>query len=170
MKTSLAICMVFSLIIAGCTKNATVPQESHYDFAIFLLANDTLSTLDVKNTSLDALMLASQPLITTGDVVTYNWSAHELTLTAQGYANYASVRQKIRSTFGLPFIVIAAGEKIYLGTFYPLESSYMHMDLPSVALDSFKGIRICRAPDSTVTDRRNDPRIYNALLKANKII
>jgi hypothetical protein len=162
--------MIFSLIIAGCTKNASQPQEPYYDFAIFLLANDTLSTLEVKYTSLDSLTLAVQPLVTTEDVVTYKWSVHEVTLTAQGYANYKSVGQKVKSTFGLPFVVVAANQKIYLGTFYPLISSYIHMDLPFVALDSFKGIRIARAPDSTTPDRRNDTRIYDALLKANKII
>ena len=162
--------MVFSLIFVGCTKNASQPQEPYHDFAIFLLANDTLSTLEVKYTSLDSLTLAVQPLVTTADVVTYKWSVHEVTLTAQGYANYKSVGQKVRSTFGLPFVVVAANEKIYLGTFYPLISSYIHTDLPLVALTSFEGIRISRAPDSTVPDKRNDMRIYNALLKANKII
>lgn len=161
--------LILSFILAGCHNNSSEPQKQTDNFGIFLLASDTLSTMQVKYTSLDSLTLDTQPTLSIDDIVSYSWSDHDITLTTDGIAKFKTVEQKIKSTFGLPFVVMVGKERIYLANIYPTISSYIHMDLPFVSVPPFTDFRIARAPDRTVPDKRNDQRIYNALLNANKI-
>jgi hypothetical protein len=162
---------VFILLafLAGCT-DPVEPVEQAAEFGIFLLSNDTLNTNDVKHISLDELMLKENPLINIDDVVLYHWSDHTIDLTDDGFAKFKSVEGMVRSTYGLPFVVVVHGEKVYLGTIYPYYSSYIHPDLPYIGVSPFLSLTIERAADNRVADVRSDERVYNALRRRGKLI
>jgi hypothetical protein len=162
---------VFILLafLAGCT-DPVEPGEHAAEFGMFLLSNDTLNTNDVKYISLNELMLKENPLIDIDDVVLYHWSDHSIDLTDEGFAKFRSVEGMVRSTYGLPFVIVTGGEKVYLGTIYPYYSSYIHPDLPFIGVSPFLSLTIERAVDDRIADVRSDERVYNALQRRGKLL
>jgi hypothetical protein len=155
--------------LAGCT-DPVEPGGQAAEFGIFLLSDDTLNTNDVKHISLDELVLKENPLIDIDDVVLYHWSDHTIDLTDEGFAKFKSVEGMVRSTYGLPFVVVAGGERVYMGTIYPYYSSYIHPDLPSIGVSPFISLTIERAVDDRIADVRSDERVYNALQRRGKLL
>ena len=169
MKSYLALIILISIPFIGCKNGSTSPNNQVSSFSIVLLKDSTLSTAQVKGAPLDSLIINGQSIINISDIIYYRWSDHHIELTSEGFNKFKSVESKIKSTYGLPFIVVASGEKIYLGNIYPSYSSYMHTDIPYIFVAPFTSLDIQRAPDKTIADKRNDPRIYSALESINKL-
>jgi hypothetical protein len=64
-----------------------------------------------------------QPVISLNDVVFYDWSEYSIDLTCKADERFRSVEGKVKSTFGLPFVVMVGEEKVYPGSIYPCYSS-----------------------------------------------
>jgi hypothetical protein len=139
------------------------------DFAIYLLRNDTLQTWQAKEMPVNALDLATYPLVGINDIESYKWSDHTIRLTADGIAKFKALEDKTNSTSGFPFVVVVGNVRIYMGNIYRMNSSFMPNDLPYIFAPPNTNLSIGRAPDRNIKDKRNDPRVYNALLKRNKL-
>jgi len=166
MKKLILLVIIFG-IFNFCCENSNSPNDD--DFGIYLLSNTSLTTLDAKEISIKSLAVQNEPIIDITDIVTYNWEEHLITLTSEAFEHFGNVENKIKSTYGLPFIFIAEGDKIYLGNIYPAYSSYVHIDLPSITVAPFIEMRIERSPSQDVEDKRNDDRIFSILQEHDKI-
>jgi hypothetical protein len=164
----IAVLFLFVVLI-GCKEDTTGLGNQTGDFSIFLLKDDTLTTEQAKQIPLATIIVKDDPITSINDVVSYNWSEHSIELTKEGFNKFKSVESKIISTLGLPFIVMVGHEKVYLGNIYPYYSSYMHTDVPFIGVSPFTSLRIARAPDTKIEDRRSDERIYKALERRNKL-
>ncbi len=124
------------------------------DFAIYLVAN--------ANPDLSKLELESKPWLSLADIDHYDPSSHYFYLKNRptldiNPAQYFPAK---------PFVVVANGERCYLGYFFSAFSSTLPQG-PYITYPSF-------LPDDVIavkgaTDVLNDPRIISALTQAGKI-
>jgi hypothetical protein len=157
------------------TAIATLPVTSRpngaYAFAIYLLANDVSPD---KLTMQCHLELASEPVLTIDDIVSYTQTTHMLELTS---ATYERLHAFQVPTSGKPFAVSVNGEVVYSGAFWTMISSQSY-DGVVIILDP-----IALAPQPIIQvqlgypgpdffkgeDPRSDPRIIKALKDAGKL-
>lgn len=152
-------------------------QSAGGQFAIYLLADETLNGQQATEHPLESLELEAQPLITDGDVQGYDICSHRLTLTPEGTVR---IREFLEDNshqigvFGRPFVVVVGDTPIYLGAFWSMVSS-IAFDNPTIMVEqlSAEDYRIAHIepgyPGSALTDRRDDDRIRQVLLSLGKL-
>jgi hypothetical protein len=134
-------------------------------FAIYKLADSTIRTSQVVSTSLDSIVLSSVPFLTMKDIKAYYWSTHLFVANSHIDSEFSKMKYWGGQSSGLPFVVVVNQTRIYLGTFWwPYSSS--KPQVPYIWTDAPSPYRINRENSSTEPDKRNDPRIYEALLSA----
>ena len=134
--------------------------------------------------ALDGLEYNPTPLISTPDIKTYDWSEHEIHLTDSALDR---LRRNIKpSVWGVPFVVVVAGEPVYLGAFWTGASSYS-ASLPTICLDPWmweapegdrhlprNAVRIdpSQTPGEAPTsgDARDNPSLRKALRAVGKLV
>jgi len=150
----------------------------------FLPLKDTsLLVSSVENKDLQTLELGTQPLLDLQSIdfvdlesktcgargaPTCNWVALNVP-----FMSGSTLSSKVTNVApGMPFVVEADGERIYMGVFQSINSAYA----PRVARVSFEDIRTDGFPiypppsTSTLPDLRNDPRIIKVLTEAGKLV
>ena len=137
------------------------------DFAIFLLADNTVLAAHAVTQLLDTLILENQPLISIDDIEEYKWSDHSLTLNTEN-DRLKTMESLHGKSLGIPFVITVGDERIYLGGFWYMYSSLM----PSFPHSFFssKGLFIEEGMSNDNEDVRNDNRIYKSLKAAGILI
>jgi|SRR5208282_3085571 len=119
---SIALCLAF-----GCASSNSTHQHS---FAIYLTASPVdARILGYYKGDWSQVKLSPTPVITDADILTYDFTTHSMTLTLEAIG-----RIPRPSVSGTPFVVVADGEKIYLGAFTTSISS-IPTALPSIMVD-----------------------------------
>lgn len=145
------------------------PTTKKHRFAVYLVA-DPIDVGNPKQISLDQLNLAPEPVISEDDLVGYDWGEHVLKLEP-------GVRQRIvvKSVWGMPFVVVADGQRCYLGAFWALGSSYLPK-VPMAFAGAAPGLRTSKdllqirpAPIGGTPDPRGDRRIRKVLEELNLV-
>ena len=151
---------------------AAPPADTNL-FAIYLVAGPVDNRLTVHGTgNWTHLPLLRAPIITERNLHAYEWKTHTLRLKG-GMLPASLGRVPVQ---GIPFVVVAAGEKIYLGTFMTTFSS-MAVAVPAIVADPIRGDLATMVIDRTYPggdsgpgpDPRNDERIRRALEAAGKL-
>ncbi|MCA9733387.1 hypothetical protein KC799_14715 [candidate division KSB1 bacterium] len=164
------ILLIGGLLLLSACNDPNGPDHHTTPFGIYLLADTTLTTADVKIFAIDELEVQEKPLISISSIQYYNWSEHIITLTYAGAENYNRRNINVTSVCGWPFIVMVENEKIYLGNFYPPFSSIKYPDLPEIMLMNADTLQIRRASSQETKDKRTDRRIYSVLKRENKLV
>ncbi len=159
----LACCMM--LPCAGCS----TPTEQ--GVAIYLTMGDVAPSAMEMLSHVD---LAAEPLISMDDIISYDASTHELTLTAEAFNRIAALEVPVS---GKAFVVCVDGNPVYWGAFWTPISSL-----------SFDGVTIWKPlgaeqsstvqiqlgypgpPPGESNDPRNSPIILAAFEQAGKLI
>jgi hypothetical protein len=169
MKNIIKLFVLLSVILITFSCDNSVSPENDR-FAMYLLKEDSLTTLDVEKLSISKLELRSKPVFTYEDIISYDSEIHIISLSKNLRKYLEGDSTKIFSKIlGVPFVVVANGERIYLGSFVTLISSW----LPNTPIirewpidDEEKSIAIEKAPnydENSFVDVRNDNRILTAL-------
>jgi len=159
---------ILSIIFISCGDSDDTEYQDR--FALYLLKNDTVTTIDVQDSVLADIELKDMPSITYDDIIAYQKEDHKVYLNEYFSRFFVGDTLRIFSYyFGKPFVLIANDERIYLGSFISGLSSWAP-DTPQIldyAIDnSEKSFIIFGAPiynESTFVDVRNDKRIFKAL-------
>ncbi len=148
----------------------TVQPGDGVRFGLFLLRDASLTTMDVQTIPLDSLTLDEAPFISYDDIIAYERSVHRMYLRENPSHYFLSDSDGvIWKIFGTPFVVVAGGERIYLGSFYTAISSWLPGTpmITDYQVDQIgKSLTISPAPlgDSPgFIDVREDERILTAL-------
>jgi hypothetical protein len=134
-------------------------------FALYLLADTSITISFLPDIPLDLFVLAESPLISVSDIVMYEWSTHTVHLTESAEKRMADLSAPGRLK-PYPFIVFASGERIYMGTIWPVYSSSMSQ-FPCIVLPSLTPYVIEKGWGPT--DPRSDQRVYRSLKKSGKL-
>lgn len=166
MRMIIALALTGATLLSSCA-DSTSPGLIR-GFAIYTLEDTTLSAAAVWNEPLESLVLASRPFLTEKDLTSYFWRTHEFTVTASVDSQLAVMKWAHGHTGGIPFVVVADDERVYLGAFWYAYSSLMpQVPYIDVLLEPH---RIWQTTSPLMTeDKRSDPRIYR-VLKASGIV
>ena len=121
------------------------------------------------------IRLSESPLISAADIVSYDFADHSIRLHSEALAKIP--RPPVEGT---PFVVVADGQRIYLGVFTTCSSS-MSFAVPSIMVDR-RVLATNQAPDILLIERaypqpsfgvgpdpRSDQRIKTALAALHKL-
>jgi hypothetical protein len=125
---------------------------------------------------LSRLHLSEPPLISEADIISYDFSNHIITLKPEAFARIPT----IAPVRGTPFVVVADGQRIYLGGFMTPISSFVlavpsimvgpSVSLPNIPTNILVIDRAYPSPSFGVgPDPRGDPRIKSALKALRKL-
>lgn len=137
--------------------------KSKNRFEIYLVKNPVTQAaveIGMKNVELQ-----DTPIITDKDIKLYNWFNHSLEINEEVYDRIPQVH-----TSGVPFVVVADGERIYLGAFW---SSFSSLSTRLPVIDTVQkpfSISLGYPQDNKEgCDPRSDKRIYKALNEIGKL-
>jgi hypothetical protein len=176
-KKTLIIISLFVILLTACQAEPTqAPAQNGEAFELYLVADVQIAGPDLKNYELAELPLAEDPILTTDDIDNYIWNVHAINLTQDAYKKILTVFSGGIPMSGLPFVILANGERIYAGAFWSHASSL-----------SFDGVVIMQPFDPsgqpllislgyptdeffTGEDPRDDPRLRQALEGADLLL
>lgn len=167
----LAIAVLLAVVLAAGGAAAEKGMVAKTTFALYLLQDQALTTRDVENkrVELSELKLAVKPLLTMRDVDYYDWNSHRLGLKPK-----VASRIPKPGVWGVPFVLVVEGKRIYMGSFYSLISSWLP-SCPYASLWSENGrdeLRIDRVvtdKEPTPPDPRCSPEIKKVFERAGKL-
>ncbi len=158
------------LACSGCG-SVSAPADTGGEedvFSIYLVAGGTTGET---SPDLGSLKLQEQPWLSIDDVAYYDFSSHDIYLKTDKSSLFGDDPQGAKLS---TFVVVAAGERCYLGYFHsplmswlpqaPVISSYPGLDLYPEDV-----IHIDAYLLSGAVDPRADPRIRGALERAGKL-
>ena len=165
LKNILFIFLLF--LIPACDQSTSVETPGDI-FAIYLLRDSTITPSDALSESIEDLELSEKYLLSGEDFKSYKWSDHSFELTDVAKTKFEQLILLKGKTWGVPFIVTAKKERIYVGAFWWSYSSSMPPKCAIIFVIVPLPYKISLV-DGAI-DKRNDPRIYNALKMLNVLI
>lgn len=149
-----------------------MPWSWYERFSIVLLEDPLLYTPDVVGIPLDALTLDDSPVVALANLDFYSQSTHTLHWESWYSEHLQSLLPEV-PVYGLPFVVLADDQPIYLGSFVTSLSSES-FDHPVIVLEDLtdssatiaSGYPAGAPPEN---DPRADPRILQILREAGKL-
>ena len=138
-----------------------------------LLSDPSITAQMAAMTPLASLALATEPVVSLTSIAWYIGTKHQVFWDQ--LSTTAALRNRVGhvGTQGVPFVVEADGQRIYLGTFYSLISSQSFAG-PTVIMEhlSPEGFTIEAAYPAPASgaDPRSDPRILKVLTEAGKLL
>jgi hypothetical protein len=128
MKKSLLFSMILvTLILGACTQPAAEVEEPASEgdeaFELYLVADSQMGGADMQRYELKDLPLAEEPIITTEDIDNYLWDIHAINLNEEAYKKIFAIFSQGMPMSGVPFVILAKGERIYAGAFWSMASS-----------------------------------------------
>ena len=168
LKKLLLPIMVFVLTFSGCQ------TAKNDDFAIYLLAQNS-PVRELSKTDIDQLVLETEPIISSDDILSYDKTNHSIELTPAAFTRIQQIFPVPVELDGIPFVVCVGKERIYAGAFWTPRSAINYDGV--VIMQSFNAdktiIQIALGyPVSEVftgIDPRLDPRIMKALEQDKKL-
>lgn len=168
--------IILFLLFGITTAFADTPAPKKHTFAIYLAPRvDYIVLAGMRPNDLMGHTLEDSPIITDEDILSYDFERHAMTLKPEALARLP--RPKVS---GNGFVVMADGQRIYLGAFTTCVSS-MSFAVPSIMVDG-RALNTNQPPNVLVIDRaypdtlsckgpdpRSDPRIKEALTGLHKL-
>jgi hypothetical protein len=144
------------------------PYDWDNRWSIYLLSNPSVSATDALKQPIDSLSLDSQPIVHLMSIAYYGQGANTA-IWDDWYTSEALLNSLPQvGVYGLPFVVVAGGEKIYVGAFTTPISSVM-VDAPSIDTSSIPKEGFSILPPPSGPDPRSDPRILKVLSESMKL-
>jgi hypothetical protein len=177
MPMEVALCLSVDATSTGCAAASLYAPRvalGNYDtysrFQIFLLEDATLTTEAVQSTALENLTLSARPWVTLGEIAYVEASTGRVGLRP-GSSFGQSLRSslaKLPSNMHRPFVAVADGVRIYLGTFESVISSSRMpgpVIVPEAIADQSFDIVVSQTPDP-----RFDARIQTVLTETSRLV
>jgi hypothetical protein len=173
------IIFIFAIIflISYCTEDKSPLKPGLYEgFALYTLSDSTVTATDAAQKLIGSLILADEPILTDEDLNHYKWNEHSLSLKSEANEKIRKIAKSKQTVFGIPFIVMAKKERIYLGAFWYLFSSvaptFPTIDVTNYVFKDYNS-NVLKIEKSWIEDQpdiRGDPRIYQVLQEAGVLI
>jgi hypothetical protein len=166
MKTINASAILFLLAIptlffAGCARDKN-PTDSQFKsrFAIYFLQDANLTYMDAIKQSIDSLQVSSPPIAAQDVIDNYQIFKYA---EEQALVHAMIFKKDMKQVFGdinRPFIIIANGERIYIGEYW---ANFMNTYPPDIIMHPYKNNEFHLLSNKGGTEKINDHRIINCL-------
>lgn len=153
---------------ASCNRSRE-KSDAEGSLAIYALQDTALTVEEVAKQDLGALVLATTPLLTVGDIAAYSWPQQSFSVKPALQSHLTALGKKPYKSGGIPFVATVGDERIYLGAFwYSYSSSYPRV--PYIVLPSVGSLELEFFETPGVIDPRRDRRVHDALKKAGVLM
>jgi len=168
------ILLTLSVLILNCSreKNPLGPSGTS-DFAIYFLKDPSIRARQIINRDLTRIELETKPWLSSKDIDFYDFSTHCIYLKTDKshfFENFKVPYQFPPSWVEKPFVVVAGGERCYIGFFHSglLSTASVVPYIDELDIGSYPEdvMHISRAWGNS-QDTRKDERVRNALIEAN---
>lgn len=166
MKTKIIYISVL-LVLLSCS--SPTDNNTKDSFAIYLLQDSSLSAWDTESTPVTDLVLAPEAFITKDDFKSYIWSTHTFELINEKNLAFKEFILSKGNVRGVPFVVLVGNERIYFGTFWWPYSSVVPPNCVRIMTLITETTYTISLADGA-TDKRSDPKIYDALKRAGVLV
>ena len=164
---------VVLLCISACD-NKFQELKSKHSFGIYLVNDGKFTEVGTDpyylkgvDVDLHTAQLSGEPIISDKDIIEYDWNSHTVTVSDDAVA-----RIPRPDSFGIPFIVIADGNRCYVGGFWTMVSS-VSCPCPVIEVNDAKDgtFRIRTGyPGDVNLPKENDPRFDKRIKKSLKAL
>jgi hypothetical protein len=166
---------------------SVAPSSWASRFRMWRLKDPALKATDVERVDVNTLELAAEPLLDLTDLDFVQLQSSRCTFGGQctwmglntQFLNGSTLLGKVKGTatsislYGIPFVVEADGQRIYLGAFGTSISS-VGIEAPEVMVEEITeggfAIHSPHRSDPALSDPRNDPRIVKVFTEAGLMI
>ena len=166
MKYLISIINLLLLTYLSCS-NPVKEEDKNGGVNIYFLQDENLNFTAAMEQPLSKLTLKDEAWISSDDIERYDWSAHLIYLKEDMQISHEGI-----SVFGKPFLVIANGERCYVGALWAGYSSLRPSGpviwvAPGFYPDDIVRISFeaCDSQGQKIQDTRNDLRIKEALIQ-----
>ncbi len=140
-------------------------QKASFGIYLTQLPASTIQQLERNPIVLESVPLEPIPLISEKDLIEYTFKTHTMKLTTDGFERISKIKVGSVSV-GIPFVVVANGNKAYMGMFWSMASSiptkYPHIDpMAKEMAEKVYGCSTCIGINPPSVDERVRP--YMAL-------
>lgn len=164
------------IVLGSCHKDSNPTGPSiPYEFSINLLEDSTITVDSALQVGLSQLKVSEKPWLSGKDIQYYDFSSHCIYLKAQRDSLFPNLvnGQFPGSWWAKPFVVLASGQRRYLGVFH---SGFLSKDWTLPYIEDWQNI--LRYPKDIIyiswiylldadEDKRNDPVIRETLRQLN---
>ncbi len=144
--------LILVLLIGYFCYDTIYLSNKNYKFALYEIKS-------MGGNSVEGSILYDKPFLTEEDIKSYNWSSHTFELKNHNN-NYTKESKRLENN-KRAFVLVANGEKIYIGGFYNGGPNIY------LSLDNNRGALFYTGAQGY--DVRADERIYNALKSCGKL-
>ena len=161
---SIVVILLMPFLFGGCANDT-----SKEGFAIYL-TNDNNPVAQME--ALSHIELADTPVISSKDIVSYNWETHDILLTPGAYSRLEAMHVPVNGT---AFVVCVDKTPLYWGAFWApfssLSFSGVVIMIPSIHGENIINIELGypSADFASGEDPRSSTVIKEALQKAGKL-
>ena len=165
MKPRHLIFLVMMWSISACKSDTT------NSFGIYLTAEPVAPVILNRGTNdCSHLRLESSPVISDADILSYDFTNHLIRLSQEAANRITKLATKTNGPAWMPFVAVADGVPIYLGTFttivYDIAYSVPTIDLNRTTNCLIDTVIIQRSwPGASESDARPDPRADERIRK-----
>ena len=168
----LLVLLGLMILFSGCKGTSKDIQKTEQQAKLALFLVKDLKPYEAYKVELDKLSLESTPVLTDSEILEYSWATHEFRLSQDVLLE--RLKGSVPITIGRAFVLVANGERIYLGAFWSHLSSVSPPDIPIINSiwsreDKYKYKSYKIDYFSNGKDLRKDERIYEVLKKAGKL-
>jgi hypothetical protein len=155
-KKSLLIISLISLVLITYIKDTyALKNNENFNIGIYLVHGIPLDK--ALNDNINKLPMDKKPLVSTNDIIKYNWDKHELLLSKD-----FMMEEKT------PFILVVNNKRIYLGTLWSRALSEFPPEIPLI-YESRRGKVYDITYKTTGKDVRNNMQLFDVLKRLNKL-
>jgi hypothetical protein len=163
--SSVVVAVLAAAVVFGNLPCHAAERRPGVEF--YLLKDEGLNFETARKMPLADLALQDKPWIASEDILRYDWSSHCIYLTKDVPIGWKRIDLR-----GTPFVVVAEGQRCYLGALWSLISSFLPMgNVPMIHNVGMSGQKDLVALDlmsalekgQRRVDVRDDPRVAKAL-------
>lgn len=160
----LLCCSIILFLNSRClTDKDDLSFSSNNIFDIYFLADSDLEFIDVVRMPISSLYISDSPVATINDILSYEILNYSETLPL---AHSIKFKSNMRIKFGgknRPFLLIANGERVYVGEYW---ANFMSIIPPDIFIYPYSDSEFHILSSDDGTEKINDKRILDALTKA----
>ncbi len=171
MKKLILILTVFVSLFSGCDSDNIDPRsEGKVEFYLLKSFETEKQSFVIDE---ESITLENDPIIVYEDLTSYDQTEHSFTVKESAIALLNELEPSIEKN---AFALVADGEIIYTGYFWPSYSStscdWIVIDPVLAEISGVLSVKLGYpglTPDQSIEDRRNDPRLIKVLEGDNKL-
>ena len=161
--TFILITIILLLHLNCSTDKNSISSQLTNNFEIYFLADSDLAIKDVENMPIESIKILNTTVATANDIEYYKIFNHSKTLLLAHAIKFKFNMKEKFGTKNCPFLLMASGERIYIGEYW---ANFMSTIGPDIVIYPYLDSEFHILSSEEGREKINDNRIIDALTNA----